>query len=235
MSTDTAPGTEPAPSRVGGSPSPRVASGSAPGTVRSSARSGGYAKGRATRREIVDAATALFAEVGFHTASLREISARVGISHPGLLHHFPTKVALLEAVLARRDEVDGAALDRALAQGADLVESLVQIADRNAGRPHIVELFATLSAEATSPEHPAHAYFRRRYDDTIASFADGLEQWRARGTLRPGVDVVAAARTLVAVMDGLQIQWLLEADRGEDRVDMVGLLRLHLESYRRPA
>ena len=56
-----------------------------------SARSGGYARGRATREEILDVAMQLFGEVGYRTASLREVASRVGISHPGLLHHFASK------------------------------------------------------------------------------------------------------------------------------------------------
>ena len=67
---------------------------------------GGYAKGRATQQEIIRTAILVFADVGFHGASLRDIAARVGISHPGLLHHFPNKAALLEAVLEYRDAVD---------------------------------------------------------------------------------------------------------------------------------
>lgn len=192
---------------------------------------GTYAKGRVTRSELVDAATAQFAEGGFRTASLRDIAARVGLSHPGLLHHFPTKAALLEAVLARRDETDAAVLAAAQARGEDRVEAIVGLAERNATRPHMVELFATLSAEATHPDHPAHAYFRRRYDDVLSAFAQGFEEWRARGELREGVDVREAARTVVALMDGLQVQWLLEVDQ-PDRVDMAALLRRHLDTYR---
>ncbi|WP_245822959.1 TetR/AcrR family transcriptional regulator [Brachybacterium avium] len=53
------------------------------------------------REEILDAAAALFAERGYHGASLRDISRRVGISHPGMLHHFASKEALLGAVVDR--------------------------------------------------------------------------------------------------------------------------------------
>ncbi|MGO2586044.1 MAG: TetR/AcrR family transcriptional regulator, partial [Brachybacterium tyrofermentans] len=39
--------------------------------------------GQARREAILDGAAALFAERGYHGASLRDISRRVGISHPG--------------------------------------------------------------------------------------------------------------------------------------------------------
>ena len=106
----------------------------------------GYAKGRAKREEILQAAVVLFGEVGFHAASQRELASRVGMSHPGLLHHFPTKVALLEAVLDYRDTVDVADLDEDLARGTDYFDALVRLVERNALRRHIVELFTALAA-----------------------------------------------------------------------------------------
>ncbi len=202
-------------------------------TTTSTAR-GGYAKGRATREEILDSAMRLFGEVGYHPASLREVSARVGISHPGLLHHFASKAALLEAVLVRRDEVDGAAFQGDIDAGIDYFDALVRIVERNAARPGIVELFATLSAEATSPEHPAHEYFRDRYRRVVARAATEFGRWRDEGRLHEGVDPVMAARLTVAVMDGLQVQFLMEGDAPDTRVDMAAALRQHLTSLATP-
>ncbi|MEZ0446625.1 TetR/AcrR family transcriptional regulator [Cellulomonas sp. ICMP 17802] len=192
------------------------------------ARAGGYAKGRATREEILDAAVQLFGEVGYHTASLREVASRVGISHPGLLHHFPSKAALLAAVLERRDEVDGLAIRADLDAGHDYLDALSMLVERNASRPGIVQLFATLSAEATSPDHPAHAFFQERYRRVVARSVAELERFRDEGRLRPGIDPVTAARLTIAVMDGMQIQWLLAADTPESRPDMAAALRAQL-------
>ena len=203
-------------------------------TTTSTAR-GGYAKGRATREEILDSAMRLFGEVGYHPASLREVSARVGISHPGLLHHFASKAALLEAVLVRRDEVDGAAFQADIGSGVDYFGALVRIVERNAARPGIVELFATLSAEATAPEHPAHGYFQDRYRRVVARAATEFGRWRDEGRLHEGVDPVTAARLTVAVMDGLQVQFLMDGDTPDTRVDMAAALRQHLTSLAAPA
>jgi AcrR family transcriptional regulator len=167
----------------------------------------------------------LFGEVGFTSASLREVASRVGITHPGLLHHFKNKVALLEAVLQRRDEIDEAAIRADREAGVDYFEALVLLVERNAQRPAIVELFTTLSAEATSPNHPAHAYFQERYARVVGTTAEMLEERRRAGRLRAGVDPLTAARLLTAVMDGLQVQWLLEADTPGTRVDMAAGLR----------
>ncbi|MDM7830340.1 TetR/AcrR family transcriptional regulator [Cellulomonas edaphi] len=185
----------------------------------------GYARGRATREEILDAAMRLFGDVGYHTASLREVASRVGISHPGLLHHFASKAVLLAAVLERRDEVDRVDFREDLERGVEFFDALARLADRNATRPGIVALYATLSAEATSPEHPAHGYFQERYVTVLDGATRELESLRSAGRLRQGVDPRTAARLVVAGMDGLQLQWLLEADGAGERVDMGATIR----------
>lgn len=196
---------------------------------------GGYAKGRARRDAIIQAAIGLFGEVGFHGASLRDIAARAGVSHPGLLHHFATKTALLEAVLAYRDEADAADLDAETEQGRTWLEALVRLAQRNQLRRPLVELFAALSAEATSSAHPAHAYFVERYDTSVAAARADLLRYAERGRLRPGVDVDVAARSIIALMDGLQIQWLMSQGRPRaDRIDMAADLRAHLATLVTP-
>ena len=161
-----------------------------------------------TRRRLLEAARRVFLRRGFHAASLRELASRVGMSHPGLLHHFPTKVALLEAVLDHRDTVDEADLDDDLARGTDYFDALVHLVERNAVRRHIVELFTALSAEATSPEHPAHEYFVRRYRWAVARTSEQLvRRARAGGLLRDRQDALllgAQPREVRAVCrDGL--------------------------------
>jgi AcrR family transcriptional regulator len=174
----------------------------------------GYAKGRAKRREIIDQAMALFGEVGYRGASLREIAARCGISHPGLLHHFPTKESLLLAVLEHRDEVDIAWV------GLDQTDGVVTLR-------RIVELYAVLSAEATSAEHPAHAFFVERYQTSVGAAVAAYRQAGDAGELRPEVDPEIAGRQLIALMDGMQVQWLLDGGR----TDMIGAVRALVSSH----
>lgn len=183
----------------------------------------GYAKGAARREAIVDVATAFFARTGYRGATMLQIAAACGISRAGLLHHFPTKESLLEAVLARRDAVDGerAADGQEDPDGLAGLVHLLDLARRNAGVPAIVHLYAVLSAEAGDPEHPAHDYFVRRYARTRAALQASLERAAARGLLAPGVEPAALAVQVLALMDGLQVQWLLDPDG----VDMAALLR----------
>jgi AcrR family transcriptional regulator len=181
----------------------------------------GYANGRARRQLILDEATALFGEVGYRAASLREIATRAGISHPGLLHHFPAKEALLLAVLEHRDEIDAERFGLDRLRGVELLRHMVDLVAFNATRPGIVELYCVLSAESTASDHPAHDFFVARYARVVGQCADALETARTAGLLRDGIDPGAAARAFVALMDGLQLQWLLD----RDSVDMAAVLR----------
>ncbi|NUU25708.1 MAG: TetR/AcrR family transcriptional regulator [Streptomycetaceae bacterium] len=185
----------------------------------------GYAKGRAKQREIIEQAVALFGEAGYRGMSLRELAARCGMSHPGLKHHFATKEALLLAVLEARDEVDGEALRAGDAVGVERLRRMVAVVERNAERRVIVEMFTVLAAEATSADHPAHAYFSRRYRLAVEAATADYEHARTEGALAPGVDPAAAARQLIALMDGLQVQWLYAPG-----TDMAGTVRAHLQA-----
>jgi len=184
----------------------------------------GYAKGRARRQQILDEAMALFGDVGYRAASLREIAARAGISHPGLLHHFTSKESLLLAVLERRDETDSAQFDLTGSSGTEVLRHMLDLADYNTTRPGIVELSCVLAAEATSPDHPAHEFFTDRYERAVRLCIEAFEQAKQAGQLNSDVDPEHAARSFIALMDGLQVQWLLD----REGVDMAGTLRQHL-------
>ncbi len=52
-----------------------------------------------TRERILSEASRLFARRGYHGTSTREIARAVGIRQPSLFHHFPSKDAILQALI----------------------------------------------------------------------------------------------------------------------------------------
>jgi TetR/AcrR family transcriptional regulator len=54
-------------------------------------------RSRTTRLSILAAALSEFADKGFETASIRSIAERIGLQHPVITHHYPTKAALWRA------------------------------------------------------------------------------------------------------------------------------------------
>jgi AcrR family transcriptional regulator len=166
------------------------------------------------RAEIVRAALAVIAERGYRGASLAAVAERVGLTQQGLLHYFPTKDALLVAVLTDRDQWDAVPDTR---WRVDLLASLVEY---NAMRPGIIQTFSALLGESVTEGHPAREYFTRRYTRVRASMAEVLRT-EYGDRLPNGLTPERTAPLLVAVMDGLQYQWLLDPES----VDMPGAFR----------
>lgn len=100
------------------------------------------------RAEIVRAALEVIAERGYRGASLSAVAERVGLSQQGLLHYFPTKEALLVAVLAERDQWDTGGSARG--DGVWRIELLASLVEYNAMRPGIVQTFSALLGESVT-------------------------------------------------------------------------------------
>ncbi|ROO86775.1 TetR family transcriptional regulator [Actinocorallia herbida] len=174
----------------------------------------GYAKGRARQTAIIRTAAEYFAHKGFSAATILDIAAACGISRAGLLHYFPDKEALLQAVLEDRDTEDRERFRpyARIPDGLGVLRGMVDLAQHNQLVPGLIELFVRLSAEASDPDHPARPYFAARYARIQDGTALALRRAREAGHVRPAVDPVEAAVRLTALMDGLQAQWLLNRD-----------------------
>ncbi len=165
------------------------------------------------RKEILQAALETFGSKGYNNGPLTEIAEQVGMTHAGILHHFGSKNQLLLEVLSYRDQNDVADLpEHHIPGGMELFRHLVQTAFANARRAGIVQAYAVLSAESVTDDHPARPYFEERYrvlrGEVIQAFAEACAE---RGIDAPPT-VAAASASILAVMDGLQIQWLLDPD-----------------------
>ncbi len=175
-------------------------------------------------RQITAISSTLIAECGFWGLSLQDVADRCGLTVPGVLRHVGSKTGLLVAVLAHRDLEDARSLREQLGvgenevpdewseggpEGVDLRQLCLATMRRNAEQPEIVRLFAVLEVESLTPSHPAHDYFAKRQRQALAAFTD-----LARSTTDHPETL---ARQIMAMMDGLQIQWL----RAPETVDLV--------------
>ncbi|MFG2627764.1 TetR/AcrR family transcriptional regulator [Streptomyces sp. NPDC048473] len=179
------------------------------------------------RAEILRATLEVIAERGYRGASLSAVAERVGLSQQGLLHYFPTKEALLVAVLKDRDQWDTGGGTRS--DGTWRIDLLASLVEYNAMRPGIVQTFSALLGESVTEGHPAREFFTRRYTQVRSSMAAMLRaEYGER--LPGGLTPERAAPLLVAMMDGLQYQWLLDPDS----VDMPAAFQDFLALLRSP-
>jgi len=163
------------------------------------------------RTEILQAAIETFGAKGSANGTLADIAEQVGMTHAGVLHHFGSKQKLLLEVLTYRDESDVQELvDKHIPGGPELFRHLVRTAYANALRPGIVQVYAVLSSESVTDDHPAREFFQERFRVLRGDVRDAFLELCAQEGVTDHATVDMACASILGVMDGLQLQWLLD-------------------------
>lgn len=184
---------------------------------------GPYAKTKARRESIVQAAHEVFAAHGYRGGSLQDVADKVGMSQTSLLHHFPSKSDLLLAVLHLRDDTRPAGMELAAdgSERLDFLDRMLVQASFNESIPGVIELYTVLCAESLTQDHPGSEYFKDRYARLREGYAGEFSRMADAGLLKDGVDPARAGASFIALWDGIQTQWLM----APESVDMGACLR----------
>jgi AcrR family transcriptional regulator len=169
------------------------------------------------RDQIIEQAIDVLGERGYFGFTIKDLATRCDLTNPGLLHYFPSKehvlLGVLDALEKREIVLIKPLADLALAAGtapggkAAVIKVLRATVLRSCSQPRLMRLFVELQSEALNPDHPAQAWWQHRLTATSAFFVD---------LLRPFVpDPDGRARLLLAMSDGLSLQWL-HADQSFD-------------------
>ncbi|HSA51429.1 MAG TPA: TetR/AcrR family transcriptional regulator [Yinghuangia sp.] len=200
---------------------PPPKSAAAKGTGR---KRGPYRKSGERRQRILEAAYEVFDERG-DGLSMQEVADRVGVTQPALNYYFGSREELLLAVLAHRE-----ALGIAASEAADPGQRLQAAVRHTVEHPGLAKLFVSLAAMSADPENSAHDYFLTRYRNLTAYTTKGIEQAQSAATTPTDEDPEHLARMLLAVIDGLQIQWL-----SDPSVDIAAILQAFDQLCANPA
>lgn len=171
------------------------------------------------RERILNEAVALFGARGYAGTSLADIAHAADISKAGLLHHFSSKDALFAKVLERRDleDQDIRARHQREAPGSDEAGGLdpweelerhLELLERNVQHRELVAIYTATSVSVLDAQHPAHQWMAGHLDQAVERFEAGFEAGKRAGVVDPAMPSRLVARTLVAISDGLQLQWL---------------------------
>lgn len=137
-----------------------------------------------------------------------------------------TQDKLLLDLLRDRDVTDDGTPESAGLTGLAFLDHLVATTARNSEQPRATQLYTVLSAESVTLDHPAQDWFRSRYAELRTAVAQALREARDIGEIREATDIEETATAIIAVMDGLQVQWLL----APDAIDMPAVLRRTLDA-----
>lgn len=184
-------------------------------------------RGDERRQQILDAAVELFSAKGYRSTGLAELAETVGMTNPGLLYYFGTKERLLLEVVAERQRIEGE-------QREDLdpvtltLDTLTDIARQNVENAMLTRLYVVLAAESLDGADPLHEFFVQRYDRARRHIGQLLEHSIATGELREDVDVAQLGTEVLAVLMGLELQWLMDPDG----FDLVATMAAYVDALR---
>ncbi len=185
------------------------------------------ARGEARRQQILETAVELFAAKGYRSTGLATLADTVGMTHPGLLYYFGTKERLLLEVVAERERVE-AELRASLDPATLSLDALVEIARQNVENAMLTRLFVVLAAESLDPTDPLHDFFVQRYDRARRDVAQLLRHTKTIGQIRADVDLEQISHEILAMLMGLELQWLMDPAR----FDLVATMTAYVDSLR---
>ena len=161
-----------------------------------------------TADRILDAALESFGTRGYDATSLDALAAGLGIRKQTILYWFPSKEALLEAVIDRSAEELATVLERTLAragEGWDRVEAIVKSVFRLAARrPELLGLLRELARLGP----PASTRLSEALDPLLARATGFLEAEMAAGRMRrndPRLVLLAAYSAVVGVATEVEV------------------------------
>lgn len=165
-------------------------------------------KAEATRRNLLDAASRLFAERGYHATSVPDIVREAGVGHGTFYEYFRSRrdilVALTEPVTNRR---------RSRVRSDSLAERIRgEIHRYLADHVEHVEL-SKIWHEAMHLDAEIAETRRRERRRRVARVREGIEAANP-----PGIDPAVAAAALMAMLEEFAQRWFIEGD-GPGRTD----------------
>ena len=172
---------------------------------------GRYPKGVLRRQQILDRTIEVFADLGFEATSLRAIGEAIGVSHAALRRYFDTREELFLEVLREKDHQ---AVAQAHASGLDETVGFATLAANFAQQaPGLMALRHSMVARALETRNErSREFFRDRYRSIREEALVVLQHARDRGAVRTDIPLDTAATLMIAALDGLSTQWLLDPD-----------------------
>lgn len=169
------------------------------------------AKGKRTQRRLLEAAEQVFAELGYHDASVVKITEAAGVAHGTFYRYFPSKQAIFDELV---DDLNRR-VRRAMSEAAAGADSRAEIERRG------FEAFFRFTAEHPAlyriirqAEFVSPAALHRHYDRIAAGYIQGLRQAMDTGEIATA-DPQVLAWALMGVGEIIGMRWILWGDTSE--------------------
>lgn len=174
----------------------------------------------ARQDQILDAATKVFAEKGYHLTTIKDIAREAGIADGTIYNYFENKTALLLGILER------------MKQAALQDESFLQLAESDfrgfmkayLGQPLMAlradnfALFRVVMSEIMVNKEVRERYYQTILEPTLALAEPLLERWAEQGYIK-SVDIKLMTRAISGMVLGLMVEYVMGDPALEARWD----------------
>ncbi len=167
------------------------------------------------RGQIMEAAQAIFARLGFHKARMEDIAREAGVSKGTLYWYYRSKDALIAAILDRIFSREIRSLRTALGADEPVAERLFKLA--RASVRHMLDLhimaplmfeFYALAARNGQVRESLKRYYAAYQADLAHLITEGVQ----RGEFRPDLNAETVARNIIAMFEGSILLWVINPE-----------------------
>ncbi len=181
------------------------------------------------RAATIEAVIHLAAEQNPSDITTTAIAQRMGLTQGALFRHFPSKDAIVEAVmtcvaerLLARADLAAQDIDSPLAALEAVFIAHIDFVSRNPGVPRM--LFGELQRPDDTLTKKTVQELIRRYGERIRTL---LEKGKATGELDGKLDIAAASVSFIGAIQGLVMQSLIAGDADRIRRDAPGVFAIY--------
>ena len=173
------------------------------------------------RRQILDAAVAVFARQGFHATRVSDIADEAGVAYGLVYHYFRSKDDVLNELFVERWSLLLTAIEEADRAGGPHRERLAAVAsfivDSYRYDPELMKVIIVEVTRAANSFGRTHLVeIRRAYEGIAKIVADG----QASGAFRDDVDPLFASMAFYGAIEQLLSGWIFDviptSDSGYD-------------------
>jgi len=92
-----------------------------------------------------------------------------------------------------------------------LLDRYIELLERNVAHRDLTAIYTATAVSVLDAAHPAHRWMADHLNGAVERFESSFEAGKAAGLVDPQMPSRLVARSLVALTDGLQLQWLWSA------------------------
>jgi AcrR family transcriptional regulator len=174
-------------------------------------------RGERTRRRLLEAAETVFAELGYHDASIVKITEAAGVGQGTFYLYFASKKDVFDELVVDLNHRVRQAMTEAASQGTTRAETerlgFAAFFRFTAEHPALYRIIR--QAEFVSPET-----LQLHYERLTSGYVNGLRQAMEAGEIAPG-DPELLAWALMGIGELVGMRWILWAGRDELSPEML--------------